>query len=84
MPKKVKTEHLFDMELIDAIRYAWSKNLYYYPKIINCKHPHKTDKVNIAIKKNGMQRVGTGVYEQGDELYEKIRELYLEEYKKRK
>jgi hypothetical protein len=84
MAKKVETEHLFDMELIDAIRYAWSKNLYYYPKIIDCKFPHKTTKVNIAIREDGVQRVGTGEYEQGDELYEKIRELYLEEYKNNK
>ena len=73
--KKVNTEHLFDPELIDAIRFSWNKQVYYYP--VNCKFPM----ANIAIKVNGKERKGTGVYEQGDELYEKIRELYLKYYK---
>ena len=76
--KKVDTEHLFDPQLVDAIRFAWRKNVYYYP--VNCKFPL----ANIAVKKDGVQRVGTGTYEQGDELYEKIRGLYLEYYKKNK
>ena len=76
--KKDTTEHIFDEDLIFAIKHAWDNNLYYYPKIIKGLSP----KVNIAVKKDDKERVGSGVYEQDDTLYEKIRELYLENYKK--
>ena len=78
--KKDTTEHIFDDDLIFAVKEAWSNNLYYYPKIVKGLSP----KVKIAKKKDGIERVGSGIYEQDDTLYEKIRGLYLDEYKKNK
>ncbi len=78
--KKDTTEHIFDEDLIFAVKEAWDNNLYYYPKIVKGLSP----KVKIAVKRDGVERVGSGIYDQDDVLYEKIRGLYLEEYKNNK
>jgi hypothetical protein len=75
--KKVVLQNLFDEGLIEAVRSCWSNKMYFYPVIVKGLSP----KVKIQYKENGSVRTGDMIYDQGDELYEKIRELYLHKYR---
>jgi len=75
--KKEVLQNLFDEGLIDAIRYCWNKKIYYYPVIAKGLSP----KVKIEYKNGSSIQTGEMIYNQGDELYEKIRELYLHKYR---
>jgi hypothetical protein len=82
MAKKISTDHLFDPELIDAIRDCWDRGLYFYPVVVEgqSKALKFTPKVRIQFKQGKLVKTGDVLYNQGDELYEKIRELYLHKY----
>ena len=75
--KKEVSQNLFDEGLIDAIRYCWNNKMYYYPVIAKGLSP----KVKIEYKNGGSIKTGDMIYDQGDELYEKIRELYLHKFR---
>ena len=83
MAKKVETDYLFDPELIDAISYCWERGIYYYPFVVDgqSRSFKVVPKVKIQKKQGKFITTGGLVYNQGDELYEKIRELYLHKYK---
>ena len=83
MAKKTNTEHLFDVELIEAIKYCWERGLYFYPTVIEgqSKALKVIPKVKIQFKQGKLVKTGDAVYNQGEELYEKIRELYLHKYR---
>ena len=78
MAKKVSTDYLFDTDLIDAIRDCWDRGIYFYPVVAEDKA--LMPKVKIQFKQGRNIRTGDVLYNQGDELYEKIRELYLHKY----
>ena len=75
--KKQVLQNLFDPDLIEAIRYCWNKKMYYYPVIVKGLSP----KVKIEYKNGSSIQTGEMIYDQEDELYEKIRELYLHKYR---
>ena len=75
--KKEVLQNLFDEGLIDAIRYCWKNKMYYYPVIAKGLSP----KVKIEYKNGSSIQTGKMIYDQGDELYEKIRELYLHKFR---
>ena len=83
MAKKIKTDYLFDPELLDSIRYCWKRGIYFYPVVVEgqSKALKVIPKVKIQFKQGKLIRTGDVLYNQGDELYEKIRELYLHKYK---
>tara|TARA_R110001592_G_C13142762_1_gene747457 strand:- start:1972 stop:2241 length:270 start_codon:yes stop_codon:yes gene_type:complete len=83
MAKKVSTDYLFDIDLIDAIRDCWDRGCYFYPVVVEgqSKALKVIPKVKIQFKQGKLIRTGDVLYNQGDELYEKIRELYLHKYK---
>jgi len=82
MAKKVSTDYLFDTDLIDAIRDCWDRGIYFYPVVVEgqSKALKVIPKVKIQFKQGRNIRTGDVLYNQGDELYEKIRELYLHKY----
>ena len=83
MAKKLKTDYLFDVDLIDAIRHCWDRGIYYYPYVVpeQSRAMKFTPKVKIQKRQGKFITTGGILYNQGDELYEKIRELYLHKYK---
>ena len=83
MAKKVKTDYLFDVDLIDAIRHCWDRGVYFYPIVVEgqSKALKVVPKVKIQFKQGKLIKTGDVLYNQGDDLYEKIRELYLHKYK---
>ena len=69
--------------MIKAIRFCWDLGVYFYPVVISGQSSSLkvVPKVKIAFKQGSKDPVeGKLEYNQNDELYDKIRELYLHKY----
>jgi hypothetical protein len=83
MAKKYKSKHLHDdFEVIRAIKYCFDRGIYFTPKVIPGQtHAMKfVPKVNITRVIAGVETTGKVEYDQGDELYDIICDLYMHRY----
>ena len=83
MAKKYKVKYLHDdFEVILAIKYCFDRGIKYYPVVIEGQtHALKyIPKVKIEMYQGGKTRTGDVEYAQGEELYDKICELYMHKY----
>ncbi len=71
-----------DFDVLAAIKYCWDRGIYFYPVVIpNQEKSLKfTPKCRIEFRHTGKTKVGDLEYQQGTELYDKIRELYLHKH----
>lgn len=84
---RYKDKYLYDdFDVILAIKWCWDRGIYFYPVVI----PNQAisskfiPKVRIELKVGGKIVTGKEEYSQKEELYDKIRELYMHKYNKRK
>lgn len=80
---KYKAKYFGDeFELLRAVKFCYDKGIFYYPVVISgqTKAMKFIPKVNIEMRQGSKLLRGTIEYSQGDELYDKIYELYMHKY----
>ena len=83
MAKKRKPTYFGDeFTLLRAIKFCYDKGILYYPVVISgqSKALKFIPKVNIEMKQGTLRKRGTDEYSQGNELYDKIYDLYVHKY----
>jgi|TARA_R110000787_G_scaffold20332_2_gene60568 hypothetical protein len=85
MAKKYKVKYLHDDPKVIKVRsYCWDRSIYFYPIVVSGQETSYkfVPKVRIGYSSPYSFIAGTLIYDQNDELYDKIIELYLHYYEK--
>tara|TARA_R110002167_G_C12687604_1_gene652086 strand:+ start:1711 stop:1983 length:273 start_codon:yes stop_codon:yes gene_type:complete len=83
MAKKYKVKYLHDdPEVCKARSFCWDRKIYFYPLVIKGQSTSMkiTPKVKIGFHTPTEMNQGDIIWEQNDEMYDKIIELYLYKY----
>jgi len=83
MAKKYQPEYFGDeFELLKAIKFCYDKGVLFYPIVVEGQTTALKfmPKVNIVMKQGDKYKRGSVEYAQNDELYDKIRQLYVHKY----
>lgn len=82
--KKYKDPMMYDdFEVLKSVQYCWNRGIYFYPVVI----PNQAvalkfiPKVKIGWKDGQKTGVGKFEYDQNQELYDKMYELYVHKHK---